>query len=136
MSVAARFAEYVEPEPNTGCFLWLGAMSAKGYGRFTVAGKVEFAHRIAYELAHGPLAPDTCVLHSCDNPSCVNPAHLHAGDRLLNAREREQRNRGAKATRLTCKRGHPFNAENTYEWAGRPGVRLCRKCRARWSSAR
>lgn len=57
--------------------------SFRGYGAFWLDGKNVFAHRVAYALFVGPVG-DSCVLHSCDNPRCVRPAHLFLGDRALN----------------------------------------------------
>ncbi len=136
MSVALRFQRYVEPEPTTGCFLWVGAIGTTGYGRFMLRGKTWFAHRVAYVLAHGAIPDGACVLHSCDNRACVNPTHLHIGDKGMNAREREARNRGARAHKTHCKQGHPYNATNTYVWAGLPGTRRCRICRAKHNGAK
>lgn len=134
MSAATRFERYVEPEPTSGCFLWAGAMTTSGYGMFLFHGKARQAHRVAYIMAHGAIPPGACILHSCDNRACVNPLHLHPGDKGLNAKEREQRNRGAKASRTHCKRGHPYDTTNTYTWAGLPGTRMCRACRAAYSA--
>jgi hypothetical protein len=52
------------------------------------------AHRIAYEMCFGPIAKGLCVLHSCDNPPCINPMHLSLGTKADNAQQREARGRG------------------------------------------
>lgn len=67
-----------------------------GYGKIgegPVGGKTLNAHRLAYELYRGPIPDGMCVLHSCDTPPCVNPAHLHLGDRADNAKERDAKRR-------------------------------------------
>ncbi len=82
-----RFEQYVERDPNSGCWLWTGGMNAKGYGTFNgpAAGrKIGKAHRVAWEIYRGPIPKGdgyhgTCVLHRCDTPACVNPDHLFLG---------------------------------------------------------
>jgi hypothetical protein len=78
-SLQKRFdAKYV-PEPNTGCWLWTASCLPSGYGEIKIDGKVMRAHRASYELHHGPIPVGLCVLHKCDTPPCVNPAHLFLG---------------------------------------------------------
>jgi hypothetical protein len=76
---------FVEFDTNGGCWLWSGARTSSGYGVFSEGRSVQtYAHRAFCEAVHGPLGADTHVLHSCDNPSCVNPAHLWPGSRAAN----------------------------------------------------
>jgi DNA-binding CsgD family transcriptional regulator len=92
-----KFWNKVDKTSNpAGCWEWTGLHHPFGYGRFS--GKL--SHRISYELAFGNLTAQDCLLHQCDNPKCVNPAHLKIGTRKDNAREREQRNRGVKGSKL------------------------------------
>lgn len=70
-----------------------------GYPKITVGGKTFRAHRIAYELFNGEIPDGMFVLHDCDNPTCVNPAHLHLGTQTENMRERSQRGRAPTAER-------------------------------------
>jgi hypothetical protein len=69
------------PEPNTGCWLWLGGEDSKGYGRVGVPGtrKSMIAHRAVYETHVGPIPPGMQLCHKCDTPACVNPAHMFLG---------------------------------------------------------
>lgn len=70
------------PEPNSGCWLWMGRLNHKGYGHmFPKAdnGWQTLAHRASWIRAHGAIPEDHFVLHKCDVPCCVNPAHLFLG---------------------------------------------------------
>lgn len=80
-------------EKSGGCWNWTGTHLNFGYGVFKVGGKWKAAHRFSYELHFGAIATDLCVLHSCDNPQCVNPAHLRTGTRAANNAERAERGR-------------------------------------------
>ena len=72
---------------------WIGCKIPDGYGMLQVNGKATLAHRISYEIHKGEIPEGMCVLHSCDNPGCVNPEHLHLGTQKDNARERSERKR-------------------------------------------
>jgi len=80
------------------CHLWTAAVDRDGYGRIKVDGKMEQAHRIAWELKNnGPVPDGKCVLHECDNPLCVNPDHLFDGthaDNMLDMVEKDRQPRG------------------------------------------
>ena len=94
-----RFWDLVaKGEPDT-CWLWRGSTNGQGYGQVRTGStkqgnrRMEKAHRIAWTLTHGPIPKGLWVLHSCDNPPCVNPAHLFLGDRSANMRDREEKGR-------------------------------------------
>lgn len=61
------------------CWLWTGAILRKGYGGLSYRNKKYRVHRASWEVHHGPILGDLMVLHSCDTPACVNPAHLFLG---------------------------------------------------------
>lgn len=83
-----RFAAKTATVPGHGCEWWLGSTGADGYARFhagpTRARGTVTGHRWLYEHVHGPLGAEQMVLHGCDETSCVNLAHLHAGDHEQN----------------------------------------------------
>lgn len=88
------FMNYVSPEPNSGCWLWIGGLNSSGYGKIRHKGKMQRAHRISYELHYGSIPPGMQVCHRCDVRSCVNPDHLFMGSDLDNAKDREAKGRG------------------------------------------
>jgi hypothetical protein len=94
-----RFWEKVQKGGDDDCWVWTGALvGVMGYGQTTVRNRLRrYAHRVAYELAHGPVPADLYVLHHCDNPRCVNPAHLFLGTILDNTRDMLAKGRGNKA---------------------------------------
>jgi len=79
-----RFWKWVMPEPNSGCWLWLGSCGAQHYGQFQFHGQVYVTHRISWMLHNGPIPDGLFILHKCDNPPCVNPQHLFLGTKKDN----------------------------------------------------
>ena len=86
-----------------------------------------YAHRLSFLLFNGSLNSDLNVLHSCDNPRCVNPEHLRQGTQADNARDASIRGRTANGnTHLThCKNGHNLSPENVWNVNGH---RQCKPC--------
>ncbi len=82
-----------------GCWLWTGARLRQGYGVFQVAGNAVKAHRFSYAVAYGAIPADMCVCHHCDTPACVRPDHLFLGTHGDNARDRDEKGRGATGAR-------------------------------------
>jgi hypothetical protein len=84
----------VEKRAN-GCWEWTGATNPDGYGRLKWNGSTSYrAHRMSFWIAHGK-EPELYVLHSCDNPACVNPAHLREGTHKENTQDAIERKRFA-----------------------------------------
>jgi hypothetical protein len=118
-TVADRFNRKWIGEPNSGCWLWLGSVSRKGYGQIRVplpggGNQLRIATHVALEL-HGGLVPaGMCVLHRCDTPACVNPDHLFVGTFKDNTQDMISKGRNSppplakpgQGAKLVCKRGH------------------------------
>lgn len=88
---------------KNGCWEWRGVRTAGVYGEVRVNGKGVRAHRYMWEQANGPIPSGLWVLHRCDNPPCVNPAHLFLGtakDNLLDAIQKG-RHRGSPLRYMT-----------------------------------
>lgn len=78
------------PLDPDGCHEWTGATNSAGYGTVRLNGNTYLTHRIAFMLEHGH-EPKDCVLHSCDNPRCVNTDHLRDGSKSDNSVDKAQR---------------------------------------------
>lgn len=94
-SLEDRFHQRYIPEPNSGCWLWIGKLNAYGYGRVIRSGsKEEMAHRVSLEISGKPLAKEELACHRCDTPSCVNPDHIFAGSHADNSQDMASKKRG------------------------------------------
>jgi len=94
-SVKEKLNDYTVVRPS-GCIEWVGA-TAHGYGNINLGGnKWRLAHRVAWELEHGPVQDGLWVLHSCDNPLCVNVEHLFLGTHDDNMEDMVSKGRSRK----------------------------------------
>lgn len=119
------------------CWEWTAARSPNGYGRFKPKGMGQkTASRWSYEMHVGPIPDGMQVCHTCDNPPCVNPAHLWLGDHAANAADRDAKGRQWQQRKTHCKHGHPFDEVNTRFAQGRRYCRSCERERSRRRLAR
>lgn len=91
----ARFAAKFERRGDDECWEWKAGRTRFGYGAFSME-KVRLAHRAAYILFVGPIPDGMVVRHRCDNPPCVNPAHLVIGSQEQNMQDAIERDRFPK----------------------------------------
>lgn len=94
------FYSRIELDAETGCWVWTGSFYPNNYGRIFVGKIQEMAHRFSYRVHVMPLpSGSVCVLHQCDNPKCVNPAHLFTGSQNENLADMRAKKRHVYGTR-------------------------------------
>lgn len=94
------------------CWVWTAGGNENGYGHFSPGHGLrrEYAHRWSYEHHVGPIPPGMVVMHACDNPPCVNPAHLSLGTNQDNMLDMVAKGRSKTKT---CRAGHAWEPETT-----------------------
>ena len=98
LSLRERLEFHSIPEPMSGCVLWTASTDGKaGYGKLRWAGRMQYAHRLAFESRHGASVLTGVVLrHRCDVPSCINPEHLEIGSQAENVADSFRRGRASQ----------------------------------------
>ena len=130
--LAERFWAKVQVTP--GCWPWQGHVMPNGYGTVTSGGKYGktlLAHRVSYEIHHGPIPEGLHIDHvrpRCSRRDCVNPSHLEAVTQKIN-------NQRAINPWTHCKKNHPLTPDNIYV-RSTDGGRQCRRCAIDRASAR
>lgn len=114
------------PEPNTGCWLWLGRVTGGRRGRpqypiCSEHGRKHYVSHLAIDVPPGMIA-----CHRCDTPLCVNPGHLFVGTHADNRQDAVAKGR-AFPWRDVCRYGHPMTGANLYVHP-KSGTRHCRAC--------
>ena len=79
-----RFWAKVDCRTPNECWEWQAARRRGGYGVFKLAGHLQTAHRVSWILNVGPIPPGKLIVHLCNNPPCVNPAHLRVATQKQN----------------------------------------------------
>lgn len=99
-----RFHEKVYPEPNSGCWLWGGNVTDRGYGRVYLNNKSIKAHRVSVEIHRNiTLKKEDVICHKCNNTYCVNPDHLYIGTQSENMEQAYREGRMSGSIRLPRK---------------------------------
>lgn len=99
----AYLEERSMPEPNSGCWLWLGSINRLGYGQTAYFNGVTKAHRLSWLTHRGTIPDRMMVLHKCDVRQCINPDHLFLGTQTDNMRDMARKGRGKSIPQLGAK---------------------------------
>lgn len=128
----ARFWTKVVKGGPGDCWAWSGEHTPKGYGRFVFGGRArrrEYAHRVSWTLARGPIPDGMVIDHVCRNRGCCNPDHME----VVTSRENTLRGDGvtaAHAQKTHCRNGHPLSGDNVSVVKNGKKQAMARKCLA------
>lgn len=126
---------FINVNKTDTCWIWMGAKNPQGYGSFYTGSRSVGAHRFSWELEKGEIPDGMFVCHMCDNPACVNPAHLWLGTHQQNMEDMKNKDRRPhkynSLKKTHCWAGHEYTPENTYYHIDKKGnnVEYCRICR-------
>ena len=112
LDVQTRFWKKVKILEDNECWEWQAGKNYKGYGEFYVAGERHLhAHQISWIHRNDEIPEGMCVLHRCDNPSCVNPNHLFLGTNQDNVTDKM--NKGRWKSHFLVGEEHPQHGTNS-----------------------
>lgn len=128
--VVERIEEQVIPEPNSGCWLWMGSVDRDGYGRISTSPKSGLprnvlVHRAMYAHYQGRIPDGLTIDHLCRVRCCCNPDHMEPVSNVTNVM-RGMSPAAENARKTICKRGHPLSGGNLF--VNTHGERQCREC--------
>jgi len=129
----ARFWAKVRRGTDSECWEWIAHRNRDGYGHIYIAKRLLRAHRVSWVIAFGNIEDGACVLHRCDNPSCVNPKHLFIGTHKDNVEDMRNKGRqrwikaGEKRIKLSREqvemlRGDKANGASSTQLAAKYGI--------------
>ena len=123
-----RFDSKWVADPETGCHLWTDWRTDQGYGYFSAGRRFrKGAHVFAWFFANGRWPEQgEVVRHDCDNPPCVNPAHLQIGTKADNERDKVARGRHHNQLKEACVNGHSYAEHGGINGRGK---RYCVTCK-------
>lgn len=98
LSIKERLNRFIEIDPDSGCWIWIGSKNRKGYGQISFKNRTTISHRLTYSTYIGVIPSGMHVLHRCDRPSCNNPDHLFLGSDLDNSNDKILKKRDVHAS--------------------------------------
>lgn len=118
-------------QSERGCWLWQMHRNRLGYGSLVFERKNWMAHRLAWVVMNGRIPEGLFVCHVCDEPSCINPAHLFLGTHTENQRDMVAKNRHSKGKKTHCYLGHPLSGDNLRVYSGHRKCAICERAALR-----
>ena len=127
-TVAERIFEGIVYDPSTGCALWCGGTGGGGYGAFKVNGRKRLIHRLAWELARGPIPDGMVIDHRCRTLRCCRVEHLRVVTRRINSIENSNSQSAVNFAKDGCpKCGGEYTTDNE-------GRRRCLPCKSAYNA--